>query len=275
MGKRVSGFTLIEMAIVLIIIGIILTSVVKGRTLITSAEGKKATLTFIQQWKNIANMYHDKTGQLLGDGYRNGGRAYFADQKKHYMEARADNATQVMELLNRPDTRMDNIWLHRTDQEYNDQASNMLHALYNGGIAACSAFRSNLTDMNYNEQISCSKGYNIFESTFNGAEANGARVGVGVAHVAIHNGPIKNVLFFVNVPRDLAVGIDREIDGLADGLAGECLLVNSYAEELTGTADNDSILVSDTERVIPVELMDFTTLKDTDHYVTLVLDAAF
>ncbi|PIE68864.1 MAG: hypothetical protein CSA21_04830 [Deltaproteobacteria bacterium] len=275
MTKRISGFTLIEMAIVLIIIGIILTSVIKGRTLITSAESTKAALTFVQQWKNIANMYHDHTGRLLGDGYPNGGREYFLEQKEQFLEARRDNATQIMEMISRPDSRMDNIWIHRTNEAYNDQASHMLNAMYHAGIPACSAFKSNLADMNYNQEVACSKGYNIFENSFNGAEVKGARVSVGFAHVAIHNGPIKNVLFFVNVPRDLAIGIDKEIDGIADGMTGDCLLVNAYERELTGDQNNTSILVSDKARTIPVELMDFETLHDTAHYVTLMLNASF
>lgn len=275
MSKRTDGFTLIEMAMVLIIIGIILTSVIKGRTLITSAEGKKATLTFVQQWKNIANMYHDKTGNMLADGYKNGGRDYFQDQKEHFLNALARNATEEMALINPPDTKMDNIWIHRTDEEYNRFASNTLRAMYNAGIAACTAFKSNLADMNYDKDMYCSKNYNIFESTFNGAEMKGARVGVGFAHVAVHSGPIKNVLFFVNIPRDLAVGIDKEIDGMADGLTGDCMLVNAYEQELTGAPDNDSILVSNNDRTIPIEARDFSVLKKTDNYVTLILDASF
>ncbi|MEN3354377.1 MAG: hypothetical protein V7640_2535, partial [Betaproteobacteria bacterium] len=37
MGKRASGFTLIEIAIVLVIIGLLLGGVLKGQELITSA----------------------------------------------------------------------------------------------------------------------------------------------------------------------------------------------------------------------------------------------
>ena len=71
-GQR-AGFTLIEMAIVLVIIGIIIGAVMKGRDLIKSAQIKNAYETFFAAHYKIITAYYDKTGKILADGTINGG----------------------------------------------------------------------------------------------------------------------------------------------------------------------------------------------------------
>jgi len=61
------GFTLIEMAIVLIIIGIIIGAVVKGKDIIKSAEQKKLYTKYVSSWQLAYNNYYDRTGWILGD----------------------------------------------------------------------------------------------------------------------------------------------------------------------------------------------------------------
>lgn len=61
------GFTLIEMAIVLIIIGIIIGAVVRGKDVIKSAEQKRLYSTFVREWQVAYNNYYDRTGWILGD----------------------------------------------------------------------------------------------------------------------------------------------------------------------------------------------------------------
>ncbi len=70
-----SGFTLIELSIVLIIIGLIIGGVMKGKDLINGAEQKKIYNTWVKQWQVTANEYQDRTGAVLGDGTTNGGTA--------------------------------------------------------------------------------------------------------------------------------------------------------------------------------------------------------
>jgi len=70
-----SGFTLIELSIVLIIIGLIIGGVMKGKDLINSANQKKIYNTWVKQWQVTINEYEDRTGALLGDGVVNGGTA--------------------------------------------------------------------------------------------------------------------------------------------------------------------------------------------------------
>ncbi len=64
---RKEGFTLIEMAIVLIIIGIIIGAVVKGKDLVRSAEQKRIYTTWLREWQMAFNNYYDRTGWILGD----------------------------------------------------------------------------------------------------------------------------------------------------------------------------------------------------------------
>jgi prepilin-type N-terminal cleavage/methylation domain-containing protein len=61
------GFTLIEMAIVLIIIGIIIGAVVKGKDLVRGAEQKKLYSTYLNAWRVAFSSYYDRTGLVLGD----------------------------------------------------------------------------------------------------------------------------------------------------------------------------------------------------------------
>ncbi len=61
------GFTLIEMAIVLIIIGLIIGGVTKGKDIVTSAKQKKLFTKFVSPWSIAYNTYYDRTGWILGD----------------------------------------------------------------------------------------------------------------------------------------------------------------------------------------------------------------
>ncbi len=77
--REQQGFTLIEMAIVLIIIGIIIGAVVKGKDVVKSAEQKRLYTTYVRAWQVAFNNYYDRTGWILGDtnsptnsGTRNG-----------------------------------------------------------------------------------------------------------------------------------------------------------------------------------------------------------
>jgi len=69
------GFTLIELAIVLVIIGLILGSVLKGKDLINSSKQKNFYTSFLKTWQLSVASYYDRTGYMLGDGTINGGTA--------------------------------------------------------------------------------------------------------------------------------------------------------------------------------------------------------
>jgi len=61
------GFTLIEMAIVLIIIGIIIGGVIKGKDLIRGGQQKKIYTKFLNEWRMAYMNFYDRTGRILGD----------------------------------------------------------------------------------------------------------------------------------------------------------------------------------------------------------------
>lgn len=66
MSRRKSGFTLIELSIVLVIIGLIVGGVLVGRDLISSAAGR-AQLTQIEKFKTAVHTFYGKFGYLPGD----------------------------------------------------------------------------------------------------------------------------------------------------------------------------------------------------------------
>lgn len=69
------GFTLIEIAIVLVIIGLIIGAAVKGGDLIQSGKQKKFYTNVLKAWEMSVISYYDRTGHVLGDGTANGGTA--------------------------------------------------------------------------------------------------------------------------------------------------------------------------------------------------------
>ncbi len=67
MKSNSKGFTLIEMAIVLVIIGLILGAVTKGKDMGESARQKKFYNSVIRGWQLAFINYADRTGLLLAD----------------------------------------------------------------------------------------------------------------------------------------------------------------------------------------------------------------
>lgn len=65
------GFTLIEMAIVLVIIGIIIGAVVKGQDLVDNAKSKQFA-SKLQAWQIALNTYYDRKGRFPGDDGKDG-----------------------------------------------------------------------------------------------------------------------------------------------------------------------------------------------------------
>ncbi len=64
---RQQGFTLVEMAIVLVIIGLILGAVAIGKDAQRNAEYQKVANKFVMEWKKAYDQYYQRTGVVLGD----------------------------------------------------------------------------------------------------------------------------------------------------------------------------------------------------------------
>ena len=66
MQARNAGFTLIELSIVLVIIGLVVGSVLVGQDLIKAAQ-VRATISQIEKYNTTANTFYGKVGSLPGD----------------------------------------------------------------------------------------------------------------------------------------------------------------------------------------------------------------
>src|SRR5205809_21490 len=79
--KKLPGFSLIELALVLIVIGVLMGAVFKGLDVLESAK-IRSVLNDIQRLRTVAVLYHDTFGQWpgndtlakdrFGDGVKNG-----------------------------------------------------------------------------------------------------------------------------------------------------------------------------------------------------------
>ena len=61
------GFTLVEMAVVLAVIGLILGAVMIGQDVLRNAEYANIKQSFVDQWKVTYDSYYDRTGVPVGD----------------------------------------------------------------------------------------------------------------------------------------------------------------------------------------------------------------
>ncbi|WP_457571680.1 type II secretion system protein [Desulfovulcanus sp.] len=201
MKKNYTGFTLIEMAVVLVIIGLILAGVMKAKDMIRNAQVKEFTNNFVLAWKDVTYSYYDRISQILGDGTDNGGIDLsgangFFDNFDGTSQANAivGNATEV-------------------------------------GIDPCSIVKS---DMGHTGTY-CA-GIDIFKRTVSG-EYIKSQVSIGFYNATTPLGT-KNILIFKDVPSDVARGIDAAIDGQVKAQAGSVLACDTSTSPVDCTSSN-------------------------------------
>ncbi|MDQ7745815.1 pilus assembly FimT family protein [Hydrogenophaga pseudoflava] len=64
---RQAGFTLIELALVLAVIGLIIGAIAIGKDVQRNAEYTKISNKFLEQWKMAYDQYYQRTGTVVGD----------------------------------------------------------------------------------------------------------------------------------------------------------------------------------------------------------------
>lgn len=62
-----AGFTLVEMAVVLVVIGLIISAVTLGRGVVRNADYEHIASHFVQGWSMVYNNYYVATGDVPGD----------------------------------------------------------------------------------------------------------------------------------------------------------------------------------------------------------------
>ncbi len=110
------GFTLIEMAIVLVIIGIIIGAVVKGKDLVRGAEQKRLYSTYLNAWMVAYSNYYDRTGLVLGDTNTEDNSGHRDGRCSNPSEANVNNQLRRVGLETPSLGQMDST----TQRNYND-----------------------------------------------------------------------------------------------------------------------------------------------------------
>lgn len=185
------GFTLIEMAIVLVIIGIIIGAVIKGKDLIRSAEQKKIYTKFLNAWQMAYTNFYDRTGKRLGDFYDTTGSSVGQDGK-------AD-----------------------TDSNNDGSISDTERGYLKTGEPSGTGFRG-LDDVGLTAP-STNTG-NSWEYTYTDKDGGGHRISVAFKYDAAGK---YNYMWLSELPNELGMALDTMIDGEANGTSGDFLCFNT------------------------------------------------
>ncbi|MGD9210416.1 MAG: prepilin-type N-terminal cleavage/methylation domain-containing protein [Desulfobacteraceae bacterium] len=180
------GFTLVEMAIVLIVIGIIIGAVVKGKDLVRGAEQKKVYTKFVSAWRLVYLNFYDRTGKVLGD----------------FWNATATPAAAGQD--GQADTNLDGANVVGTTDR------NAL--LSNGGAATYYG----LTNVGLESPVTNTG--TAYTYRYLDSDGGGHTLTISFLHDGTGN---YNYLELTNIPNELVLALDTMIDGEADGQSGE------------------------------------------------------
>jgi len=267
-SKRRRGFSLIELSVVLIVIGLLLAAIMKGRDLIKNAEIKKFYNNFIKQWEIVYSAYYDRTGKILGSPLvvKDTDNKYF--EYSDYVGADIEDGGNTDIVLR--DARRFKI-LDPTSVNYdsNGWIGNLLVAA-GMDIPEINRGYPNLYDLSASEVGKVSiivtfgsdpvaKDANLTISKYatsasaDGTTANndGKIVASSPTDVTLvgKDNEKGNAMFIVNLPFDIAAQIDKIIDGEADGKKGNFVCAKVYVNPLKIDSDWTLSDVIDTTNV--------------------------
>lgn len=197
------GFTLIELAIVLVIIGIIIGAIMKGRDVIRNSQIKEFEQSFAGKWITIADGFYDKTGVNVTDGATT---TYGGTTTTHdgFMDGDANGYYDLANTTGR---------------------QNLFLALRRAGIDPCNVVKANLFNA-AQANTQCTDGKNVMQTKIDGEFLSRKTVTMGFSNWQILlAGQLqrKNFLYFTGVPLDVAIAIDKFHDGVEGGAEGSFL----------------------------------------------------
>ena len=208
------AFSLIELSISMIVIGLIITAVMSGRDLIKSGESKAFYQTFARKWTTIINSYYDRTSNHLSDSSSYGG---FNIYKDGYFDGLNMNAESNQSIV--------------------------LETLISAGLNPCKLLSTNCYFDNGACNPTC---YNIA-----GEFSDEVRVQVFL-NAYIYDGIPTNFIVFHNIPTDIAIGVDRLVDGVADGSHGKAVAFSSLGSYNDNTDISTLSLIEYTSNTMEV-----------------------
>ena len=208
-----------ELAISLLIIGIIMGAVISARDLISSAQTKEFYQSFVGKWISVVNIYYDKSGSNLTDSTQNGGSENVLDG-----------------------------YFDGIDSFDSTKESELIEILMQSGINLCESIDSNVYDLSG----SCGEDVNPFKYKIGGEFADIFDVVVGFKKYILNQKP-KNFILFINIAGDVASSIDRIVDGKSNGKIGKCLAIAKSDTELF---TNDTIPSPADDTMTPIDYLE-------------------
>ena len=220
------AFSLIELSIVLIIIGLLMAAIIKGKDLIRSAEMKKFYNNFVKAWELVYSQYYDRTGMPLGGPlytkeYGQIKNFVGADYTKNDFVFR-DGKTIVKRAkevgLELPTTTAPTAYAYIIS--FTKAPKTTMYITFGADVVQ----KNETINVCLNDDCS---------NTTKVKTITGQGDGKG------------NFMIMYNVPYDVAIQLDRIIDGNADGLNGNLICVNNYNTPLNENEFDKAVNVKD------------------------------
>ena len=250
--KKQKGFTLIELSIVLIIIGLLLAAVMKGRDLIRSAQQKKFYNQFINAWVLAYQQFNDRTGYVLGGPF-----VYSATNQGNATDPSLIGCDKFLGTNTDLCIRDSGRWNNGTN-------SGFIKALYQAGLQVPPV----TYEINFSKYVRTTA-WILFGSDpledgenltvyLNATAVNATTIEPGIpAHGAPYDmldgrtvssqskngrGRRGNFMLIVNLPYDVAAAIDKIIDGTADGRNGNFRCVKASSSAMAPWQNDGSVV---------------------------------